>query len=70
MDEDEEVEVKNKAHSVIKMTNQRAFKLIRQAEATVDKIGFYVKDCNVLAYWWSKGCDWRGRWAYTLWGEL
>ena len=49
MDEDDKTEVKNKAHCVIKMKTQIALKLIRQAEATVVKIGIYVKDCTVLA---------------------
>jgi hypothetical protein len=49
MDEDDnKTEFKNKAHCVIKMKTQRALKLIRQAEATVVKIGIYVKDCTVL----------------------
>jgi hypothetical protein len=49
MNEDDKTEVKNQAHCVIKMKTQRALKLIRQAEATVVKIGIYVKDCTVLA---------------------
>jgi hypothetical protein len=49
MDEDDKTEVKNKAHCVIKMKTQRALKLIRQAEATVVKIGIYAMDCTVLA---------------------
>jgi hypothetical protein len=48
MDEDDKVEVKNKANCVIKMKNQRVLKLIRQAEAKVIKIGIYIKDCTVL----------------------
>jgi hypothetical protein len=57
MDEDEESEVKNEAHCVIKMKTQRALKLIRQAEVAVVKIGIYIKDHTVLAFGWSKGCD-------------
>jgi hypothetical protein len=47
--EDDKLEVKNKAHCVIKMKTQKALKLIRQAEAAVVKIGIYVKDHTVLA---------------------
>jgi hypothetical protein len=49
MDEDDEIEVKNKAHCVIKMKTQRALKLISQTEATVVEIGICVKDCTALA---------------------
>jgi hypothetical protein len=49
IDEDDETEVKNKAHCVIKMTTHRDLKLIRQAEAAVVKIGIYVKAHTVLA---------------------
>jgi hypothetical protein len=48
MNEDEETEIKSKDHYVIKMKAQRALKFIKQAEATVVKIGIYVKDCTVL----------------------
>jgi hypothetical protein len=49
MDEDNEAKVKCKDHCVIKMKARRALKFIRQAEATVIKIGIYVKDHTVLA---------------------
>jgi hypothetical protein len=49
MDEDDKAEVKSKDHCVIKMKAQRALKFIRQAEATVVKIGIYIKDRTVLA---------------------
>ncbi len=49
MDEDDEAKVKSKDHCVIKMKAWRALKFIRQAGATVVKIGIYVKDRSVLA---------------------
>ncbi len=49
LDEDAEAEVKSKDHCVINKKAQRALKFIRQAEATVVKIGIYVKDRTVLA---------------------
>jgi hypothetical protein len=49
MDEDDEAEVKSRDHCAIKMKARRALKFIRQAEATVVKLGIYVKDCTILA---------------------
>jgi hypothetical protein len=49
MDEDDKAKVKSKDHCVIKMKARRPFRFIRQAEATVVKIGIYVKDHTVLA---------------------
>ncbi len=46
--EDDETEVKNKAHCVIKMKAQRGLKLIRLAESTVDEVGSYINNCTAF----------------------
>jgi hypothetical protein len=49
MNENDEAEAKSTDHSVIMKEARMALKFIRQAEATVVKIGIYVKDRTILA---------------------